>query len=265
MTGAATSLFAQVTCAILILLGATGMLGPYVGIRLPEPKHETQVRWRVALLLVFAVILCGLFLPRIFKNGAPTTEQARSYGFMALRCQFGNAGKVDEHFILYQHPEGLQPPWFVSAPVNDAAFPQNAEETCVLHNDGPSPAYNVLIQFAYKILQPTKLERVSDSDLVGAPIILDRVPAQSSVAFRFVNDLPGEDLALAPTSVCSMDVPGAPGTREACALPKDPMTSRYVLQFAMILFHHKSRTDCTGFVPPLAKDQGDCPGHNKAK
>jgi hypothetical protein len=191
-----------------------------------------------------------------------------SYGYLSLDCGYGSSSHhADYFFVLYVHPAQIQPPHFIetsSEPVFTMAHPSSFM-TCELHNDGADAAYNVVIPFAYRILSGgNKAESHKLSDVDYSPVLITRIKGDSTVTLRFLDDIPGKDYFVAPALGCSMAIPGRPGEREQCILPRLPVAPPNLVDLGAMLFHYRSLTDCAhGFTPPLVGNQGECFGHKK--
>lgn len=233
-----------------------------------DENHEFCRKMR-RLRTVSAIVAVVAMVAAVFLgvSGYRSTQAPSTYGYLALDCKSGDIGRPDYGYVLYQHPEALQPPHFINvSPIYDQRASAMSYMTCTLHNDGTIPAYNVVLTFAFKIARAEKVEHYSAYDVMYDQIVVPRIAQGHFATIWFLDDLPGEDCFLAPTPQCSMGMPGDPTHQVDCKLPRQgPMVPPNLLQFGSVLSHFRSKTDCAGWTPPLKADQTNClarkPGH----
>jgi hypothetical protein len=226
----------------------------------PYLRWQTSARIAVGTLLA-VLISTGLIIKLMQASPTAPSAQANIYGYLALDCAFGNRGKSDYYYFVGQDPRQLERPHFMGTNVWDERKVTNKQYvTCTIHNDGLVPTYNVALAFAFKVTAPVPTPRASFADLTDvATIMIPRVPSGGTFVLRFFDELPGKDYWFAPLARCSLDTPGVPGSRQECQLPRSAVHAAQPFAGDMYyLLHYRSRTNCTGLVPPLAGDQHEC-------
>lgn len=204
--------------------------------------------------------IVGSASPTILRTAEP---RPTGYGYFAIDCSYSKKGGADAYYILYQDPAGTYKPHFITTNTFDESrLSFNSFGTCVLNNDGPAAAYNVVLGFGYKVFEPQKPgqpnTQIDMAKLDYSEVSIPRVAAAKSFTLRFIADIPGKDEFIAPEASCRMNVPGEPDATEPCHIRKDPGTPRNLVGSGLAIFHYREKSDCHGLVPPLVEDQGKC-------
>ena len=205
--------------------------GVIVHVAVRYSRHRswpTPIQWGIGVVVALLGVII-LWSPIKGLNLIPKTQATASgvsesaghiYGDLALHCSpRANSGSANYQYILYEPPTGPAQPHFTIFSMSPMPrVPATSVVTCILHNDGLQPVYQLALDFGYKIIQPNYHKPISDTELIDSPVIVPRVAGGAAVSLRFYDDLPGEDYLLEPRSACSMEREESPGARIPCAV-----------------------------------------------
>src|ERR1700686_1999079 len=232
------------------------------------PVQEEDVRLMVTFLktLGAAVGVTGLIaIVAIAVNhydATRPTPAATALPSLALQCYWTQVHPdPDTKVVLYRQPMSDLTARFVtiSGYYNMRFVKPQSVDMCVLHDDTDAPAYDVVLTFGYFLQSASSRQGVAYKQFSYADIIVPRVEPRSRFLMLFINDFPGENMWLVPTTRCTTGIAGNARAKVDCHLPRVNLnTSSDFVQLPDVLFHYRSASDCWGLNPVAPKFQVEC-------